>query len=145
MKKSLLAGGLSAALILGCAGATWADDAASQSQLERRQADAAPGLRRAVADAAGYQLTDIDARVSAHVVTITVVNGRLNTARNNERKDEASVISAAVARAIAAKPEFSDIMMIHVDYVKRQGNHDDVIQGFDFNKNPAGGFSAHVT
>lgn len=145
MKMTLLAGGLIASLMLGCVGASWANDVSSQPQLEKLQADAVPGLRRAVADAAEYKLTDIAAKVSAHLITITVVNSRLNAAGSLDRKNEASVISTAVARVIMNKPEFADIMMIHVDYVKRQGNHDEIIQGHDFNRNPAGGFSPHIT
>ena len=145
MNKTLIIGGLVAWSILGCIGVSRGNDVASQPRLEKLQADAVPGLRHAVADAAGYKLADIVVKVSAHVVTITVVNSKLNSAGSLERKDEASVIATAIARVLADKPEFADIMMIHVDYVKRRGNHDDVIHGLDFNKNPAGGFSPHVT
>jgi hypothetical protein len=145
MKKMLVMGGLLASLILGCLAVSWGNDIDSNPELEKLQASAVPGIRRAAADAAGYKLTDIVAKNSAHLVTITIVNSKLNNAGTLERKNEASVISTAVAHAIAGKPEFADIMMIHVDYVKRKGNHDDVIEGLDFNKNPAGDFSPHIT
>ena len=145
MKKMLMMGGLLAALVLGCLGVSRGNDIGTHPELEKLQASAVPGLRRAAADAAGYKLTDVVAKASPHLINITIVNSKLNNAGTLERKNEASVISTAVARTIADKPEFADIMMIHVDYVKRKGTHDDVIQGLDFSKNPAGGFSPHIT
>jgi len=50
---------------------------------------------------------------------------------------------SAIAKAIAGKPEFAQVVIIHVDYVKQAGNKATVVQGIDFNKAPDGAFALH--
>jgi hypothetical protein len=52
---------------------------------------------------------------------------------------------SAIARAIANNPGFSQLPVIHVDYVKRQGSALKAVQGIDFLQSPAGVFVLHRT
>ena len=81
----------------------------------------------------------------AHQLTITVINSKLNSGAAEDRKTEAMKIVPAIEKAIAGKSQFGQVMMIHVDYVTRQGNDSKIIQGLDFNKSPAGAFVLHQT
>ncbi len=104
-----------------------------------------PTLQDAAAAAAGYKKTDIEVKSTAHQVTITVVNSKLNNGVTSERTTEASKIASAGAKFIGGKPEFAAVVIIHVDYVKREGNDSAVIEGIDFNKAPDGSFKLHLT
>jgi hypothetical protein len=87
MKKASSVMAFAASLVFVCLGDSWANDVASQPQLQKLQADAVPALKRAVAQAAGYKLADITATVSSHVVTRTVANSKLNAAASPEIKN----------------------------------------------------------
>ncbi len=123
----------------------WCADIAGDTAQVRQQAVAIPSLQQAAANAAGYKPADIEVKPMAHQITITVINSKLNSGVAGDRKAEASKIVPAIEKAIAGKPEFGQILMIHVDYVTRQGNRSKIIQGFDFNKTPAGAFVLHQT
>ena len=104
-----------------------------------------PSLQEAAAAAAAYKKTSIEVKSTAHQVTITVVNSKLNDGATTERTAEASKIASASAKVIAGKPEFAAVVIIHVDYVKRAGNDSTVVEGIDFNKAPDGSFKLHLT
>jgi hypothetical protein len=57
----------------------------------------------------------------------------------------ATKMVSAIARAIANNPGFSQLPVIHVDYVKRQGSALKAVQGIDFLQSPAGVFVLHRT
>jgi hypothetical protein len=72
---------------------------------------------------------------------------QLHTSSMAEKKAlaEATKMVSAIARAIADKPGFSQLPVIHVDYVKRQGSALKAVQGIDFFQSPAGVFLLHKT
>jgi hypothetical protein len=106
---------------------------------------AVPGLQRDVANATKYDPKMIDISTTPHQVTITVINSKLNDAQKGEREAEASTMASTLARSVADKAPFAQVMVIHVDYVKRTGNQDKAIQRLDFNKSPAGIFVARTS
>ena len=123
----------------------WGADIASDAERAKRQVAVLPTLQEAAAAAGGYKTTSIEVKSTAHQITITVVNSKLNDAANAERSAEASTIASACAKAIAGKSEFAGVVIMHVDYVKRLGNSSTVIQGIDFAKAPDGAFRLHLT
>jgi hypothetical protein len=88
----------------------------------KRQAAVHRTLQEAAAAAAGDKKSGIEVKSTAHQITITVVNSKLNDGVTAERTAEASTIASACAKAIAGSSEFATIVIIHVDYVKRLGN-----------------------
>lgn len=120
-------------------------DIASDTERAKWQAAVVPTVQDAAASAAGYKKTSIEVKSTAHQVTISVVNSKLNNGSRTERIAEASTIASACAKAIAGKSEFAAVVIIHVDYVKRLENNSTVIQGIDFNKAPDGSFKLHLT
>jgi flagellar biosynthesis/type III secretory pathway protein FliH len=133
-----MAGALSAA-------PAWGADVASDAAQAKRQATVIPDLQKAAANAAGYKTSEVQVNSTAHQVTIKVVDSKLNGAGAADRNAEASKIASAVAKAIAGKPDFAQVMTIHVDYLKQAGNSTAVVQGIDFNKTPDGAFTLHRT
>jgi hypothetical protein len=102
-------------------------DIASDTERVKQQEGAIPDLQKAGATAAGYKNSSIEVKSTAHQITITVVNSKLNGKMTTDRNAEASTIASAVAKAIAGKSEFAAVVMIHVDYVRRVGNNSTVI------------------
>jgi hypothetical protein len=100
----------------------WGADIASDTELVKRQAAVHRTLQEAAAAAAGDKKSGIEVKSTAHQITITVVNSKLNDGVTAERTAEASTIASACAKAIAGSSEFATIVIIHVDYVKRLGN-----------------------
>jgi hypothetical protein len=121
----------------------WSADTALEIEQVKQQSMAIPVIQREVAIASGYDAKMIDITSTPHKVTITVINSKLNDAQNAFREAEASTMASTLASSIAGKAPFAQVIVIHVDYVKRTGNHDQAIQQLDFNKSPAGVFVAH--
>lgn len=121
-----------------------ADTAADAAQVER-QASSIAALQQSAATAAGYKAADLEVKSTAHQITVTVVNSKLNVGRPADRSSEASKITQALEKSIAGRVEFGQVMTMHVDYVSRQGADSKIIQGFDFNKSPSGSFVPHST
>lgn len=146
MKYCLAALAVSAALIaVSGSGLVWCADVATDAEHVKQQAVANPDLQQAAADVGGYKLSDIDVKSEAHQITVVIINSKLNGGEAEAREAEASKIVTAIEKAIAVKDEFASVMMIHVDFVERQGSHSSTVQVFDFTKTPAGGFVAHHT
>lgn len=145
MKNMLAATALITLVTVSTPFLVWGADIASDAEQTKRQAALLPAVREATASAAGYKKTSIEVKSTAHQFTIAVVNSKLNDGSRTERTAEASTIASACANAIAGKSEFAAVVIIHVDYVKRQGNNSTVIQGIDFNKAPDGSFKLHLT
>jgi len=118
-------------------------DVASDSEQIKRQAAMIPSLQQAAASAGKYDSSSINVKSTAHLVTIEVINSKLNNASAADRNAEASAIASAIGKAIGGKAEFSAVATIHVDYVTGQGNTAKIVQGFVFNKNPDGTFKPH--
>ena len=145
MKNTLAVTALVALVTLSTSALVWAADTASDAERAKRQAAVFPTLQEAAAAATGYKKTSIKVKSTAHQVTIAVVNSKLNDGSTTERTAEASTIASACAKSIAGKSEFAGVVIIHVDYVKRQGSSSTVVEGIDFNKAPDGSFKLHLT
>ncbi len=76
---------------------------------------------------------------------VTIIDSKLNTASAADREVDASKIVYSIANAIADKAEFSQVAVIHVDYVELHDQHEKIVQGFDFYKGSTGIFSLHNT
>jgi len=143
MKKHLWAvATLLAMAAFGNSTSSWSADAASDAAQVKLQAAAILKLQAAAAGAAGSAVKDIEIKSTAHMVTVVVINNKLNTGAAADREGNAARISASIARLIDGKKGFSQVAAIHVDYVMRPGSDDaKLIQGFDFFKSPAGAFA----
>jgi hypothetical protein len=123
----------------------WCADNASDAAQVKRQSVVIPKLKQAAAKAAGYESKSIEVKTTAHQVTIAVINSKLNGGVAADREAQASTIASAIEKEIAGKAEFGQVVVIHVDYVKRPGKSATAIQGFDFFKSPTGSFVLHRT
>jgi hypothetical protein len=137
--------GLVTTLALVSAVPALAADLAADALQVATQAASIPALQQSAAAAAGYQATDLEVKSTAHQITVTVVNSKLNAGLPAGRSNEAAKIMQALERSIAGKVEFGQVMVMHLDYVSRQGTESKIIQGFDFNKAPSGAFVPHLT
>ena len=117
----------------------------SDAELAKQQMPLIPGVKKAVADSIGNSASAIDVRSTAHRIVVTMTDSKLLLAPSDERQQEASKIAAAVAAAIAAKPQFDLVVIIRIDYVKQQGPTAVVVEGIDFTKDAQGVFRLHVT
>jgi lipopolysaccharide biosynthesis regulator YciM len=124
-------------------GLAWSADTALETEQVKQQSIVLPNIKREVANATGNDAKMFDISSTPHQVTITVVNSKLNDAPRAGREAEASTMASTLARAISEKAPFAQVMVIHVDYVKRTGNQDKAIQRLDFHKSPAGIFVPH--
>jgi hypothetical protein len=88
---------------------------------------------------------DSSRQLKAHQILITVIDSTLNSTSGSDREMDASKITAAIANAIKEKAEFSQVAVIHVDYVERHDQLEKHVQGFDFYKDNTGIFSLHKT
>jgi len=57
---------------------------------------------------------------------------------------EATQAAAAFVKEMSGKAEFSQIVIIHLDYVRSIGNKK-AIEAYEFYKTPAGSFAIHKT
>jgi hypothetical protein len=145
VKNFLLIVSMVATVAWVSSGSAHAANASADAATAASQATSKPALETSAAAAAGYKASDIKVVSTAHQVTITVVNSKLNAGLSAVRRDEASKIMKAVEKAMAGKVEFEQVMMMHLDYVARQGTRSKIVQGFDFNKSPSGSFVPHIT
>jgi hypothetical protein len=123
----------------------FAADTATDAALVARQATSIPALQQSAATAAGYKAADLEVKATAHQITITVINSKLNGGPPAGRSSEALKIMQALEKSIAGRAEFGQVMMMHLDYVSRQGTASKIIQGFEFTKSPSGSFVPHTT
>jgi hypothetical protein len=123
----------------------WGAESLADTEQAKRQVAVIPALQEAAAFATGHPKAGIEAKSSAHQLTIAVLNSKLNDGPPTERTTEASKIAAACVDVIAGKPDFAAVVIIHVDYVKRTGSKSTLVEGFDFNKAPDGSFKLHLT
>ena len=121
----------------------WSAETALEIEQVKQQSMAIPGIQREVEKAKGNDPKMIDIITTPHKVTITVINSKLNDAKNADREAEALTMVSTLARAVSGKAPFAQVIVIHVDYVKRTGSYQEAIQQLDFNKSPAGIFVPH--
>lgn len=143
--KRLAASLLTSLAMIASSGQAWSANTTAETEQIKQQMLAIPSLQQEVAKAAGYDPKSIDITSSPHQVTITVINSKLNDGVDTNRKAEAGTMVSTLARAVAGKAPFAQVMVIHVEYVKRAGNSDKAIDRLDFNKSPAGIFVAHTS
>jgi hypothetical protein len=122
-----------------------AADTASDTERLKQQAPVIPDLKKAAVIATGYESSGIDVSSTAHRIVITVTDSKLLQATSMEREREASKIASAIAKTIAGKTPFDQVMLIRVDYVTRQGGQSKVVNSIDFAKDPKGVFRHHVS
>ena len=92
MKNILaIAGWVTAAALTSACPALGADTAADAAQV-KLQAISAADLRKSTAVAGGYKLSDIEVKSTAHQITITVINSKLNSGVAADRMGEVSKI-----------------------------------------------------
>ena len=145
MKNLLSVAGLVAIVAMASSVSAFAADVAADAAQVARQAASIPALQQSAATAAGYKAADLEVKATAHQLTITVVNSKLNVGQPAGRSSEAAKIVQALEKSIAGRAEFGQIMIMHLDYVSRKGTDSKIIQGFDFNKSPTGSFVPHAT
>ncbi len=119
-----------------------ADAATDQAQM-REQSASLPTVQRAAAGALGVALPHVEVRSEAHQLTVSVVDAA--EANASSRSHDAQAVVGAVERAINGRRGFDKVMLIHVDFVSRQGKGARIIKGFDFNRSPSGSFVPHTT
>lgn len=122
-----------------------AAEVASDQEQAKQQALVLPKLQQAATAAARHKNTGIEVKSAAHQITVTVANSKLNEAATTERNAEATALATAIEKAIAGRREFAEVLIIHVDYVKKVGSSSTVIQSLDFNKTAGGAFQLHLT
>lgn len=125
--------------------AAWCADAASDAAKVTLQGASLKEIKTLAEAACGYKAKDIELSSTAHQMTLTIINSKLNTAAPSKREAEATRAVSALACAMTDKPAFSELPVIHVDYVERQGGTLKAVQRIDFFQSPAGGFVLHKT
>lgn len=125
--------------------AVWSADAATDAGQVALQSASFVGLQQAVAVVGNYDVKNIKVELKAHQILITVIDSTLNSTSASDREMDASKIAAATANVIKEKAEFSQVAVIHVDYVERHDQLEKHVQGFDFYKDNTGIFSLHKT
>jgi Lon protease-like protein len=133
---------LLAALLIGAAATAPAAEADADIALQ--QAPYLRGSVQSIASSAGYAAGDVEVTSAVHQVTVTVINSKLNARGAAARESEALRIADALSASIAGIAPFSQVLVIHVDYVERAGARADAVQRLDFYKGP-GGFLPHKT
>ncbi len=147
MRRRALFASAAALLAFLRTAAAWPQDDKDYEAKLQRQAKSLPAIKSAILAATGYDETMVDVRPGRHQLFIAVVNSRVASGSNAARVDEATAISSAVAEAIAARPEFDDVEVLHIDYVRRdkEGTDTQPVQAIDFRKDPQGKFRYHVS
>lgn len=123
----------------------WSADKAADAAKVKLQAALMSSLQSVAAAAGGDAVTDVRVTSEAHQTTATVVDGKSDKAAVSHRDASASKIVSAIASVIADKPEFSQVMVIHVNYVMGPDSKSKAIQSIDFFKSSAGVFAVHKT
>lgn len=145
MNKNFLVSSFLALTVTLGSSSTWSADTASDTAQVKLQASSLAEIEALTEATGSYKPKDVELNSTAHQMTVTIINSKLNTATVTDREAEANKMVSAIARAIADKPAFSQLPVIHVVYVKRQGRKIVPVQSIDFFKTPAGIFVLHKT
>ncbi len=135
---------LAVTLMLGGA-SVWSADTALDAAQVKLQASSKAEIEALAEATGGYKPKEVELSSTAHQMTIAIINGKLNTGSVVEREAEANRMVSVIARVIADRPAFSQLTVIHVDYVVRQANKLKAVQRIDFFRTPAGVFALHKT
>ena len=143
-KKSAILAVMIAAITV-CSPLAWSAGIESDAATVKRQASSIAELKALVVTVGDYKTADVELKATAHQITITVINSKLAKTNTADREDEATRIVSSIARSIKAKPAFSQVPVIHVDYVTQARNKRKTVQRIDFFQTPAGTFVLHKT
>lgn len=116
------------------------DTEAVQLQLQQKFI---PPLRERLTRIAGLSAESLEVAVQSHQISIHINNSNLNDASSLMRETDATQLAAAVEQAISPKPEFAQIAVIHINYVRKSGTTSKLVQGVDFYKSGTGTFVIH--
>lgn len=123
----------------------WSADAVTDAGQVALQSASLVGLQQAAAEVGSYDVKNIKVDLKAHQILITVIDSPLNSTSATDLEMDASKIAFAIANGIRDKAEFSQVAVVHVDYVELHDQLEKHVQGFDFYKESAGIFSLHKT
>jgi hypothetical protein len=118
-----------------------------RSQLYAQQLADLPAIKDAIVKAIAAEAATVELHVTANVLRVMLVNGKMNDAPAAGRENEASAIRSIVSQAIARKPDFKRIAAIRVEYLVRshQNAKPKVVDLIEFRKDASGSFRHHVT
>jgi hypothetical protein len=144
MKKYIVAALLPALTIIYPVASAYGTEKPTDASLITRQKPAIRKLNELVAGAGGFPRVNVDVAVGPHQISISVITKK-GMETSAVREIQAARMIAAVENEISGKDEFGQVMVIHVNYVERDGKNAPLIQGYDFFKNPKGAFVLHKT
>jgi hypothetical protein len=95
----------------------------------------------------GQTIEVADVTTAENILTVSRINSTINEAAHADRTIEANLIASIVSKAILGKPEFKNLIAIHVKYMTRSatGGHDKVIDAVEFRRDFKGEFPFHGT
>jgi hypothetical protein len=95
----------------------------------------------------GQSIEIAEVTTAANILTVSRINSTINVAPHADRTIEANLIASIVAQAISGKPEFNNLIAVHVRYMTRSaaGGRDKVIDAVEFRKDLKGEFPFHGT
>ena len=83
--------------MLASSAPAWSADTALEIEQVKQQTMAVPSIQRDVAKATGNDAKMIEIATTPHKVTITVINSKLNDAKDTDREAEASTMVSTFA------------------------------------------------
>jgi hypothetical protein len=135
---------LAFALVTGALPAVAADKV-SDEVLVQRQAQTMSKLQELAAAAGKYSSKDVKVTATAHQITVDAIDQKTPPETTGAREIKAGVIISSIENEIDGKPEFAQVMVIHVNFIQPPHKRTPAPQGFDFFKAPSGGFVLHKT
>jgi hypothetical protein len=136
-RRMLLAGAVGLALFQTAA-ASAQDDKVYEMKLQL-QMRSLPQIRQAIQAATGHDENSITVTPGRHQLFVRIAKSKLPA--NANVADDADAVSSAVSTAIADKPEFGDVAVLHIDYIGDGGD----THTFDFRKDPQGKFQRRAS
>ena len=145
MKHKIQTAAFLALTLLAGSQVVWSADTATDAAQVKLQSFSKPEVQALAEKTGGYKPKDVEINSTAHQMTITIINSKLNNVDIEQREAEASKIVSSIALFIADKPEFSKLPVIHINYVNRQGKKLKNVQQIDFFQAPTGAYVLHKT
>jgi hypothetical protein len=104
-------------------------------------------IRLVIVKTIGARDKTVEVVVEDHVLKVLRVNSNMTKSNHLGVSNEATSIASVVSKNIMDKPEYSDILAIRVEYVKRSGAPSDgeIVDSVNFRKNQNGVFELHKT
>jgi hypothetical protein len=103
-------------------------------------------VRATVVRAIGAQDQTVEIAVTDKALVVLRVNSNMNGSTHAGRDNEATAIASVISKVIAGKPEFTNFVVLRVEYVTRSAAGDSaVIDSVEFREDPKGAFRFHPT